>query len=150
MIREAAATLIDARRGDVQAFNRLVEACQEDAYSLAFRLLGEEQVAVGALHKAVELAYGSLKSCRGEFRLWFFHYIVDECRSAVRSHTGLPVVPQDHTDIQSLLNTLPLDLRLSAVLVDVLGLNYDQAAEVAGVRNKKIRQSLAMARYSLT
>lgn len=149
MIREAAPTLLDARRGNVQAFNRLVEACQDDAYSLAFRLLGDERAAVQAIQRAVEQSHRSLDTCQGEFRLWFFRYIVQICKYFSAGSSGKVTAVLDRTDIQGMLNSLPLDLRLSAVLVDVLGLNYEQAAEVAEVNSKKIRQTLAMARYSL-
>jgi DNA-directed RNA polymerase specialized sigma24 family protein len=149
VIREAAPTLLDARRGNVQAFNVLVEACQDEAYSLAFRLLGDERAAVQAIQRAVEQSHRSLATCRGEFRLWFFRHIVQVCKYFSASSSPKPTILTDQANIQSMLNSLPLDLRLSAVLVDVLGLSYDQAAEVAEINSKKIRQTLALARYSL-
>lgn len=155
MLREAAPTLSAARRGNVAAFNRLIDACQDEAYALAFRLLGDESSASQALQHAVSRAHNQMDRCRGEFRLWFLRTVVESCRATEGTvlkpgRFGVTAVPGVTAgDVQSLLNSLPLELRLSAVLVDILGLSYDQAALVAGVQVSSIRRSVALARYSL-
>lgn len=148
MLREAAAS-INSRCGDIQAYDRLVESCQDDAYSLAFRLLGEERAAQAAMQAAVESSYLKINNCRGEFRLWFLKILVEVCRSFALTDAKKPSASFNRTDLQSMLNSLPSDQRLAAVLVDVLKLDYDQAARVAGIHPRQIRRSLALARYSL-
>jgi len=65
------ALLRAARKGDLEAFNRLVLAYQGLAYNVALRITGETRSAEDATQEAFISAFRSLRSFRGgSFRAW--------------------------------------------------------------------------------
>jgi RNA polymerase sigma factor (sigma-70 family) len=84
-------TLLDkARRGDVQAFNALVLEYQNQAYSLAYRILGESESAADAAQQAFLSAYQRLADLRGEFRPWLMRIAANACLDELRRQKRRP------------------------------------------------------------
>jgi RNA polymerase sigma-70 factor (ECF subfamily) len=54
-----------ARKGDLNAFNRLILAYQDMVYSQAYRVLGDPQAADDAAQVAFISAYKNLRKFRG-------------------------------------------------------------------------------------
>jgi RNA polymerase sigma-70 factor (ECF subfamily) len=116
----------------------------------------------------------------GDFRLWAYKELAKICREAWRSEqaevgrrwpwkkngavparghspsTGRPVENYrfdgvtGEEGIKTRLDELPFEQRLAVTLVDVLGLDYQGAADVLGASRSEIRSRLATARRRLS
>ena len=74
-----------ARRGDLDAFNRLVLAYQNMAYNLAYRMIGEDASAQDAAQNAFLSAYRNLASYRGgSFKAWVMRMVTNACYDELR------------------------------------------------------------------
>ena len=88
--------LQDARRGNLEAFNQLVLAHQNHAYSFAYRMLGEEEGAADAAQQAFLSAYRHLNELRGEsFRSWLLRIVANACLDELRRRKRRPAVSLD-------------------------------------------------------
>jgi RNA polymerase sigma-70 factor, ECF subfamily len=89
--------LIDrSRRGDVTAFNGLVERYQEGAFALAFRMLGERESAADATQDAFLAAFRAVGNFRGtSFKAWLFRIVSNACYDRWRAQKRRPTVSLD-------------------------------------------------------
>lgn len=173
------ALIQNAKKGDLDAFNRLVLAHQEQAYNLALRLLGDEPSAQDATQVAFINAFHAIKSFRGgAFRAWILRILTNACYDELRRLKRKPTEdlnpvdadsgeemedpawlsddsqsPEEHVAQQELENAiqrclggLPEDFRAVIVLVDVQGMDYQEASEVVKTPLGTIRSRLARAR----
>lgn len=149
--------LARARVGDLDAFNCLVDAYQDQVYGLCVRMLGSPDAAADAAQEAFLAAFRHLRSLRGEaLRPWLLRIAANAATSELRRRRRRPSVsldaplpgsdapldaaspgetPEDYTLRRELgrtlthaLATLPADQRLAVILVDIHGLGYEEAA----------------------
>jgi RNA polymerase sigma-70 factor (ECF subfamily) len=74
------ALIARAQGGDVPAFNGLVERYQGLAYSVAYRALGDPEVAADATQDAFLAAFSGLRSFRGgSFKAWLLRIVTNAC-----------------------------------------------------------------------
>jgi RNA polymerase sigma-70 factor (ECF subfamily) len=81
-----------AQRGDVRAFNQLVEAYQNTTYRTAYRILNDAAAADDATQETFISAYRHLKEFRGgSFKAWLLRIVTNACydllRAQQRHHT---------------------------------------------------------------
>jgi RNA polymerase sigma-70 factor (ECF subfamily) len=174
--------LIDgAQKGDLDAFNRLVLAYQEQIYNQALRMLDDPAPAEDASQEAFLLAYRHLRTFRGgSFRAWLLRIVTNVCYDELRRRKRRPTTPLEPVDddgeeiespgwmvdsgdtpeeaadrsalgkaIQHCLNELPDEFRTVVLLVDVQGMNYDEASLVIGKPLGTVKSRLARARSRL-
>lgn len=171
----------DARRGDLDAFNRLVLAYQDMVYNQAYRMMGEVQAAEDATQEAFISAYQNLHSYRGgSFRGWLLRIVTNACYDELRRRQRRPTTPLEPltsddeemdspswsadpgelpeetvlrgelgTAIQRCLDELPDEFRVMVVLVDVQGLNYQEAADIIRKPVGTVKSRLSRARVRL-
>ena len=85
------ALIQEAKHGDLDAFNRIVLAYQDQTYNLAFRLLGEDASAQDATQIAFINAYQAIKSYRGgSFRAWILRILTNVCYDELRRQKRKP------------------------------------------------------------
>jgi DNA-directed RNA polymerase specialized sigma24 family protein len=101
-------------------YNARVLACQEDAFTLACYALGDESLAEQVVQAAVRQAYWCFDGSDGRCREQILSATAEGCRKA----SGRRLVTQ------GALSAMPVEERLAVILVDVLALNYRQAAEI--------------------
>ena len=101
-------------------YNTRVLACQEDAFTLACYALGDEAQAAQVVQAAVRQAYWCFDGSEGRCREQILSAIAEGCRRS--TSRGLVT--------QGILAALPVEERLAVILVDVLAMNYRQAAEI--------------------
>jgi RNA polymerase sigma-70 factor (ECF subfamily) len=88
------ALIHDAQHGDLDAFNRLVLAYQENVYNTALRILGDEDQAADAAQEAFISAFRSITSFRGgSFRAWLLRTVTNACYDELRRKKRRPTVP---------------------------------------------------------
>jgi RNA polymerase sigma-70 factor (ECF subfamily) len=88
------ALILDAQRGDLDAFNRLVLAYQDALYNTALRILGDEDQAADATQTAFISAFRSLNSYRGgSFKAWLMRTVTNACYDELRRQKRRPTTP---------------------------------------------------------
>ncbi len=176
---DESALIQDARHGNLEAFNRLVLAYQDQAYNLAYRLLGDDAAAQDATQTAFINAYQAIRTFRGgSFRAWILRILTNACYDELRRQKRKPTEvlnpidsesseeledpvwlsddsqsPEDRVEMQELENAiqnclggLPEEFRTVIVLVDVQGMDYQEASRVVNTPLGTVRSRLARAR----
>jgi len=96
--REAVAA---CRRGDREAFDRLVERYQRDVYRLCFRYLDDSHDAHDVAQETFLRAFRSIGSFRGDsaFSTWLYRIAVNACLNfRSRRHAASEALPEDLSD----------------------------------------------------
>ena len=149
------AVVARACAGDRAAFTRLMEHYQSACYGLAWRLLGDPDLAADAAQDAFVHAYDAIDKYRGGlFRSWMLRITAnasyDILRRAQRRPTeALPDAEEGEAELPDLgapdpeaeagrselyryldaaLRLLPYDQRTAVVLCDVYGMDYGDVA----------------------
>jgi RNA polymerase sigma-70 factor (ECF subfamily) len=80
------ALLVQAREGDVSAFEALVEASRDQVYGLALRMMGNEADAAEVLQETYLSAYQGLANFRGDaaFTSWVYRIAANFCLMRLR------------------------------------------------------------------
>jgi len=172
-----------AQKGDLDAFNRLVLAYQQQAFNLALRMLGDEDGAEDATQQSFISAYEKIKTFRGgSFRAWILRIVTNNCYDELRRQKRRPTIelnplttesgeemeepewladsdspsPEEHYEqkeleaaIQGCISALPEEFRAVVVLVDLQGMDYQEAARVVKSPLGTVRSRLARARQRL-
>lgn len=178
---DEASLIQDARRGDLDSFNRLVLAYQDMVYYQAYRVIGEQAAAEDATQDAFISAYKNITSYHGgSFKAWLLRIVTNACYDELRRRKRRPTTPLEPLDvddeeiesptwladtsespeetlerldlgeaIQDCLKALPDDFRTVTVLVDVQGMDYQEAAQVIGSPIGTVKSRLARARLRL-
>jgi RNA polymerase sigma factor (sigma-70 family) len=172
------ALIAAARRGDAQAFNKLISAYQTLAYNVAYRTLHDPDDAADATQKAFVSAFRALPRFRGgSFKAWLLRIVTNACYDDIRRRKRRPATslddlavdpehsptlidedesPEDHVMrqalgrvIQSGLDELPDHQRMTLILSDIQGLSYEEIAEVTGVSLGTVKSRLSRGRSRL-
>ncbi len=167
-----------AKKGDLQAFNRLVLAYQELAYNVAYRILGDEERATDATQEAFLHSYRALSQFQGSsFKAWLLRIVTNCAYDQLRLKQRRPttsiddlVENEEHSDlledtgespegrlerremgelIQRGLGTLPEDQRVVLVLSDIEGLSYEEIAAATSVSLGTVKSRLSRARAKM-
>jgi RNA polymerase sigma-70 factor (ECF subfamily) len=96
---DEAALIAEARRGDLDSFNRLVLAYQDAVYYQAYRMLNEQEAADDAAQEAFISAFRSLDSYRGgSFKAWLLRIVTNACYDELRRRKRRPTQPLEPLD----------------------------------------------------
>ncbi|MGH2429496.1 MAG: sigma-70 family RNA polymerase sigma factor [Candidatus Limnocylindria bacterium] len=153
---DEAALVQRARAGDRLAFSRLVEHYQSACYGLAWRLLGDPDLAADATQDALVHAYRAMDRYRGGlFRSWMLRITANASYDILRRAQRRPSSPLPDADegeaelpdvrapdpvaeseraelyrhLEAALHQLPSDQRTAVVLCDVYGMDYNEVAK---------------------
>jgi RNA polymerase sigma factor (sigma-70 family) len=170
--------LTRVRKGDLPAFNLLVEHYQTAVFNLCLRMLSTTQTAEDATQEAFIAAYRHLDKFRGgNFRSWLFRIAANACydelrRRRARATSSLDEPagegerrfdapdpspsPDDRAEQAELrdvlaraLAAIPADQRLAVTLCDVQGLDYAEIAEVMQCSLGTVKSRIARGRLRL-
>lgn len=93
------ALILDASRGDLEAFNRLVLAYQDILYNQAYRIMGDKDSAEDATQDAFISAFRHLSTYRGgSFKAWLLRIITNICYDELRRRKRRPTSPLEPLD----------------------------------------------------
>lgn len=175
MPSDLAALVTAAIDGDRDAFDELVKATYADAYTLAYRLTGNEEDARDVVQDAYLRAYKGLKKFRGDasFSTWMYR-ITANCASSHlvkrnrHRHEDLDDEKQGIVDerpeidpelradaaaerlrLHEALQALPPDMRAVVVLRDVYDLPHEAIAAELGITEGAAKVRLHRARRKL-
>ena len=167
-----------AKRGDLAAFNRLVMAYQNTAYNVAYRILGDADVAADACQEAFLSAFKGIQNFRGgSFKSWILRIVTNACYDQLRYKGRRPANsleevaeqpdysaklvngherPEEYAlrqelshVIQEAITNLPPEQRTVVVLSDIQGFAYQEIAEITGVSLGTVKSRLSRARMKL-
>jgi len=170
--------IVSAQRGDVQAFNQLIQAYQGLAFNVAYRVLGNSDAAADATQDAFLSAFKALERFRGgSFKAWILRIVTNACYDQLRLKQRRPTTSlddmlsdQDHATfmqdsgelpeehllreelgeaIQKGLGTLPPEQRVTLILSDIQGLEYKEIAQVTGTSLGTVKSRLSRGRARL-
>ena len=170
---EDAQLVSQAQKGDLAAFNLIVERYQAHVFNLSARILGNRTTAEDITQETFISAYRAIKKFRGgSLRSWLLSIAANASRDFLRSSSRRPeqsldesllnpsfqVVSGDESpeqqalrgelgdEIQRAILTLPADQRTVLVLIDVQGLSYEEAADSTGASLGTVKSRLNRAR----
>ena len=176
MVNDEQELISRSQRGDLTAFNELVERYQGQVFNLALRMLGSEAWAADAAQETFISAYRAMKGFRGgSFRSWILRIAANATRDLLRAAKSrkadslealelesgsLPPSreesPEEHAlrtelaaEIQQSLDSLSQDQRLALVLIDIQGFSYEEAAQVTGASLGTVKSRLSRARHEM-
>jgi RNA polymerase sigma-70 factor (ECF subfamily) len=93
------ALIQDARKGDLDSFNRLVLAYQDLAFNVAVRMLSDSDIAQDVTQTAFLSAYRNLDSFRGgSFKAWVMRMVTNACYDELRRRQRHPTTPLEPVD----------------------------------------------------
>jgi RNA polymerase sigma-70 factor (ECF subfamily) len=168
-----------AQRGNLDAFNELILHYQGQVFNLAYHIMHDPAAADDATQEAFISAYRALKKFRGgSFRSWLLRIVTNACYDELRRRKRRPKVswedfgemdqeanphlvdsgpkPEESVqqdELRALLERaiarLPEHQRTTLVLVDRLGLSYEEAAETMDVALGTVKSRLARARQEM-
>ncbi len=168
--------LIDAAQaGDLTAFNELVTNYQDQAFSVAYRLLSDSEAAADAVQESFLKVYRRIDQYRGgSFRAWVLRIVTNSCYDTLRvskrhyasrldSETVPPdrdrrlsdprSSPHDHAvrgELNLLLRRaimqLPPGQRIVLVMCDIEGFEYHEVADMTGLALGTVKSRLSRAR----
>ncbi len=171
---ELADLVAEAKAGDRGAFDGLVTATYADAFTLATRLMGNEEDASDVVQDAYLRAFRAIGRFRGDarFTTWLYR-IVANCAATALGRRGrhrheeldeASQIPDDHADrdperkagdahdrvrVQAALAALPEKLRIVVVLRDVYDLPHEAIASELGITETAAKVRLHRARKKL-
>ncbi|HNS51379.1 MAG TPA: sigma-70 family RNA polymerase sigma factor [Anaerolineae bacterium] len=169
------ALVASARRGDARAFNQLVLLHQGMAYNVAYRILGDSDLAADATQDAFLSAFKAIRQFRGgSFKAWMLRIVTNSCYDQLRAKQRRPSEslddleveedhlrplqdpserPDEHVErlqlnqvLEAGIQRLPLEQRIVLVLSDVQGLNYQEIAEATGLSLGTVKSRLSRGR----
>ncbi len=172
------ALIKQAQKGDVPAFNRLVIHYQEAVYNIAYRIMGQPQAAEDMTQDAFISAYKSLNRFRGgSFKSWLMRIVTNRCYDELRRRKRRPQSSlEEITDeneapaflrspetgpegqqqrvelaqaIEDCLAGLPDDQRVTAVLCDIEGYDYNEIAQITASTLGTVKSRISRARRKL-
>lgn len=168
----------EARRGDLEAFNVLVERHQRSVYAIAVRLLRDPHLAEDVTQDTFVRAYRALDTFEGEqFRAWLLRIATNRSYDVLRYHRRRPAesfdgqlvegepqwttkTPIDNPEqyatrqalgrrLEAALDKLSDDQRLAVLLHDVHGYPYEEIAQITGATLGTVKSRLSRARARL-
>ena len=96
---DEAVLILEAKRGDLVSFNRLVLAYQDMVYNQAFRMIGELDAAEDATQEAFISAYKNIHNFRGgSFKGWLLRIVTNACYDELRRRKRRPTTPLEPLD----------------------------------------------------
>lgn len=176
---DESALISDAQKGKVDAFNELVLAYQSQVYNLAYRIMGDPASAEDATQDTFIAAFQTLARFRGgSFKSYLLRIVSNRCYDELRRRKRRPATsfddfgdldedanpalvnggekPEEYAQRQEMahvlqagIDTLPADQRITLVLSDVQGMNYQEIAETMEVSLGTVKSRLARARSKL-
>lgn len=155
------ATVRAATAGDVDAFVRLVRLHQAPVWRFLRHLVGDDSLAEDLTQETFLRAHHGLRSFdgRSKFSTWLFRVArnaaIDELRARERRSRvvafdrGHVASPEAGHELRAALASLDVDLREAILVVEVLGLTYNEAAVVLKVPSGTVKSRVHRARERL-
>jgi RNA polymerase sigma-70 factor, ECF subfamily len=166
----------ECRGGNFNNFRKLVELTSPFAYSVAFRLLGDEDQAKDVIQETMITIWQKLKKIRSAevYKTWIYRIVVNKCYDQLRKRKKNPEFITDEKTwtlisnsvsegpsavlenretaeiIGMLTNRLSPKQKTVFVLSDLEDMSNDEISEITGMSKSGIKSNLHYARKSIS
>jgi RNA polymerase sigma-70 factor (ECF subfamily) len=164
------------RGGNFNNFRKLVEATSPFAYSVAFRMLGDEDEAKDIVQETMITIWQKLNKIKSAevYKTWLYRIVVNKCYDHMRKRKRNPEFAADEKTWALICNTVSqapsaaleneelsqviniLTEKLSSrqkavfVLCELEGMTNDEVSEITGINKSAVKANLYHARKSIS
>jgi RNA polymerase sigma-70 factor (ECF subfamily) len=166
----------ECRGGNFNNFRKLIELTSPFAYSVAFRILGNEDQAKDVVQETMITIWQKLKKIKSAevYKTWIYRIVVNKCYDHMRKRkrnpefvtdeqtwelisnriSVEPSVTLENSEISKIIGILTekLSPRQKAVFVlsDLEGMSNDEISEITGINKSAVKANLYHARKSIS
>ncbi len=166
----------ECRDGNFNNFRKLVELTSPFAYSVAFRMLGNEDQAKDVVQETMVTIWQKLKKIKTSqvYKTWIYRIVVNKCYDEMRKRKrnpefvadeqtwGVisnmisegPSIALENSEISKIISILTerLSTKQKAVFVlsDLEGMSNDEISEITGISKSAVKANLYHARKSIS
>jgi RNA polymerase sigma-70 factor, ECF subfamily len=166
----------ECKSGNFNNFRKLVELTSPFAYSVAFRMLGNEEQAKDVVQETMVTIWQKLKKIKSAevYKIWIYRVVVNKCYDVMRRRKRNQEFVADEETWRLISNRLSegpsatlenaettkiigiLTERLSSkqkavfVLSDMEGLSNNEVSEITGISKSAVKANLYYARKSIS
>lgn len=166
----------ECRGGNFNNFRKLVEVTTPFAYSVAFRMLGNEDQSKDVVQETMVTIWQKLKNIKSAegYKTWIYRIVINKCYDQMRKRKRNPEIIADEQTWALIANKVSegpyaslennetikiiiiLTEKLSAkqkaifVLSDLEGLSNDEISEITGIGKSAVKANLYYARKSIS
>jgi RNA polymerase sigma-70 factor, ECF subfamily len=150
------------KKGDKEAFSRLIERYKVSMYRVALSMLTEKQDTEDAIQNSIIKAYqGVIYLKKNEFfKTWLIRIVINECKSILKSNNKVVHIAEVSTDIRftddfsnieltNAVNLLDEDLKITTTLFYFEDIPQKEIAKLLGIPEGTVRSRLSRARTKL-
>lgn len=151
-----------AKKGDKEAFARLIEGNKVSLYRIALSMLREKQDIEDAIQNSIIKAYEGVIYLRKNefFKTWLIRILINECKLILKSNNKVShiedvdlvtSVSDDYSSIEltNAVNCLEEDLRIVTTLFYFEDIPQKDIAKLLGIPEGTVRSRLSRARSKL-
>ena len=137
---------MDRASKQLSDFNRKVIQYQDECFTLAYYLTGDDTLAGRAVQQAILKTFQSLSGEECDLRVELYRWVIYFCKD-ISARTLKR--PKTFDAVWNSIYSLKVEERLAIVLIDILGLTYEDAALAASRPVQTLGSWLAQARCRL-
>ncbi|MFL0247674.1 RNA polymerase sigma factor [Candidatus Clostridium stratigraminis] len=151
-----------AKKGDKEAFGRLIEINKVSMYRVALSILGEKQDIEDAIQNSIIKSYEGVIYLRKDefFKTWLIRIVINESKSILKSNSKVVHIEEISKEISSTddyssieltnaVNSLDEDLRITTTLFYFEDIPQKEIAVLLGIPEGTVRSRLSRARTKL-
>ena len=166
----------ECRGGNLNNFRKLVEQTSPFAFSVAFRMLGDEDQAKDVVQETMVTIWQKLKKIRSAevYKTWIYRIVINKCYDQLRKRKRNPEFIADEKTwkllsdciaanpsselensetariINLLSNRLSPKQKAVFVLSDIEQMSHDEISAITGISKSGIKANLHYARKSIS
>lgn len=166
----------ECRGGNFNNFRRLVELTSPFAYSVAFRMLGDDETAKDVVQETMVTIWQKLRKIKSAevYKTWIYRIVVNKCYDEIRKRkrnqeqiadeptwtliaeriSAGPSSTLEDSETSAIIRMLTerLSSKQKAVFVlsDLEGLSNDEVSEITGISKSAVKANLYHARKSIS
>jgi len=166
----------ECRGGNLENFRKLVQMTSPFAFSVAFRMLGDEDQAKDIVQETMVTIWQKLNKIKSAeaYKTWIYRIVINKCYDQMRKKKSNPEFSADENTwrlisdrisvepsaelentetamiIKVLTNKLSPKQKAVFVLSDLEQMSHDEISEITGISKSGIKANLHYARRSIS
>lgn len=154
--------ILEAKRGDPDAFSALMQSQMQNMYKAARAILNSDEDAADAIADTILICWEKLDQLKKPefFRTWMTRILINKCKDIIRKRKKYSFVEEvpdvsvqeegfENVEWKDALNCLEEKYRLVTVLYYVEGFSTVEIGEMLGMPDSTVRSRLSRARRKL-
>lgn len=151
-----------AKKGDKEAFSRIIENNKVTLYRIALSMLKEKQDIEDAIQNAIIKAYEGIIYLKKDqfFKTWLIKILINECNTILRKRKKVVSIDEVSTDmaiaddysnieLTNAVNLLEEDLKVATILFYFEDIAQKDIAKLLGIPEGTVKSRLSRARTKL-